>query len=467
MATKRGMNVDLNSVFEGAASQFRNLNPNEPGRWPMLPKLMTFRWPGAGHGGARLVPAAVRRTRRLEGSAARSGAQDGLPRQAGAGRQPGRDCASRSCRSGIRDAAFESSSRARPRWTRCSRTSTRPASGAACSSSCSVRAVVSEGTTTPVAHLDPAADGSLPRHRLVRGRHRNLSRIVTLHNLATSCRRQGQGDGVLGHGGHGATYRYLDRPGGQQRKAKATAKGKTAKREPKMSLHEPNKRLVRWRRWQRRHCWPACGAEQEELTQWMEQQRREVTERDAADAAEEVHAAGLRAEWPWNLQRQKLTVALKQEARQPNRCWRRRSTAAGAAGGLPLDSMRMVGSVRQGRPPGLRCCASTTCCTRSRPATTSGRTTERSPGSRRRSCHFARSSRTQRASGSSAPAPSEGTTPGVGAMKHNQENRIARACGAFAHWHSCWGSARRWRAGPRTPSSRSTAAGTSGWSASN
>ena len=42
MATKRGMNVDLNSVFEGAASQFRGLNPNEPGQWPMLPKLMSW-----------------------------------------------------------------------------------------------------------------------------------------------------------------------------------------------------------------------------------------------------------------------------------------------------------------------------------------------------------------------------------------------------------------------------------------
>ncbi len=42
MATKRGMNVDLNSVFEGAASQFRGLNPNEPGQWPWLPKFMTW-----------------------------------------------------------------------------------------------------------------------------------------------------------------------------------------------------------------------------------------------------------------------------------------------------------------------------------------------------------------------------------------------------------------------------------------
>jgi type IV pilus assembly protein PilO len=36
------MNVDLNSVFEGAVSQFRSLNPNEPGQWPILPKLMTW-----------------------------------------------------------------------------------------------------------------------------------------------------------------------------------------------------------------------------------------------------------------------------------------------------------------------------------------------------------------------------------------------------------------------------------------
>ena len=43
MATKTApMNLDLNSVFEGAVSQFRSLNPNEPGQWPMLPKFMTW-----------------------------------------------------------------------------------------------------------------------------------------------------------------------------------------------------------------------------------------------------------------------------------------------------------------------------------------------------------------------------------------------------------------------------------------
>jgi type IV pilus assembly protein PilO len=41
MATKN-MNVDLNSVFEGAVSQFRGLNPNEPGQWPALPKAATW-----------------------------------------------------------------------------------------------------------------------------------------------------------------------------------------------------------------------------------------------------------------------------------------------------------------------------------------------------------------------------------------------------------------------------------------
>jgi type IV pilus assembly protein PilO len=43
MATQtKAINVDLNSVFEGAASQFRGLNPNEPGQWPLLPKVATW-----------------------------------------------------------------------------------------------------------------------------------------------------------------------------------------------------------------------------------------------------------------------------------------------------------------------------------------------------------------------------------------------------------------------------------------
>ena len=43
MATKaKSINVDLNSVFEGAASQFRALNPQQPGQWPILPKVLAW-----------------------------------------------------------------------------------------------------------------------------------------------------------------------------------------------------------------------------------------------------------------------------------------------------------------------------------------------------------------------------------------------------------------------------------------
>jgi type IV pilus assembly protein PilP len=97
-----------------------------------------------------------------------------------------------------------------------------------------------------------------------------------------------------------------------------------------------------------------CGANQEELQQWMAQQRREVQpsvqpipapkrfEPQAYQAAAGVD--------PFSTQ--KLAVALKQEARQPNSLLaselnRRREPLEA----YPLDSMQMVGSlVRQGRP---------------------------------------------------------------------------------------------------------------------
>ena len=43
MATQaKPANLDLNSVLESATSQFRGLNPNEPGQWPWLPKATTW-----------------------------------------------------------------------------------------------------------------------------------------------------------------------------------------------------------------------------------------------------------------------------------------------------------------------------------------------------------------------------------------------------------------------------------------
>ena len=43
MASKAStVNFELSSLFDHAASQFRNLNPNEPGQWPALPKAAAW-----------------------------------------------------------------------------------------------------------------------------------------------------------------------------------------------------------------------------------------------------------------------------------------------------------------------------------------------------------------------------------------------------------------------------------------
>ncbi len=43
--TTRTMNFDVATVFDRASTQFRGLNPREPGQWPLLPKLCA--WIGA------------------------------------------------------------------------------------------------------------------------------------------------------------------------------------------------------------------------------------------------------------------------------------------------------------------------------------------------------------------------------------------------------------------------------------
>ena len=42
MAKASTLNFEMSSLFDNAASQFRNLNPNEPGQWPTLPKVATW-----------------------------------------------------------------------------------------------------------------------------------------------------------------------------------------------------------------------------------------------------------------------------------------------------------------------------------------------------------------------------------------------------------------------------------------
>ena len=101
----------------------------------------------------------------------------------------------------------------------------------------------------------------------------------------------------------------------------------------------------------------ACAADQDELQQWMEQQKREVKPNvEPLSPPKKFNPqpyAALGAVEPFSTQ--KLTVALKQEARQPNSLLaaeiNRRKEPLEA---YPVDSMAMVGSVnRNGRPYAL------------------------------------------------------------------------------------------------------------------
>ena len=100
-----------------------------------------------------------------------------------------------------------------------------------------------------------------------------------------------------------------------------------------------------------------CTGEQDELQQWMEQQKREVKPSvqplSPPKKFNPQPYAALTGVEPFSTQ--KLTVALKQEARQPNSLLsaeiNRRKEPLEA---YPLDSMTMVGSVtKQGRPYAL------------------------------------------------------------------------------------------------------------------
>lgn len=101
----------------------------------------------------------------------------------------------------------------------------------------------------------------------------------------------------------------------------------------------------------------ACSADHDELREWMEQQRREakpsVKPLQPPKKFDPQPYTAAQAVEPFSTQ--KLTVALKQEARQPNSMLaaelNRRKEPLEA---YPLDSMSMVGSVnKQGQPYAL------------------------------------------------------------------------------------------------------------------
>lgn len=96
-----------------------------------------------------------------------------------------------------------------------------------------------------------------------------------------------------------------------------------------------------------------CGAQQDELQQWMAQQRNEVKPNvEPLAAPKKFEAQPYRmADGTDPFSAQKLSVALRQETRQPSSLlaaeMNRRKEPLEA---YPLDSMSMVGSVsRQGR----------------------------------------------------------------------------------------------------------------------
>lgn len=97
-----------------------------------------------------------------------------------------------------------------------------------------------------------------------------------------------------------------------------------------------------------------CSADTEELTEWMERERREIKPKVSplqppTKFNPEPYVSALAVD-PFSMQ--KLTVALKQEARGPNSLLsaelnRRREPLEA----YPLDSMSMVGSVdKRGQP---------------------------------------------------------------------------------------------------------------------
>lgn len=97
-----------------------------------------------------------------------------------------------------------------------------------------------------------------------------------------------------------------------------------------------------------------CGAENEELQEWMERQRREVKPNVSPLTPPKKFEAepytSLNTVEPFS--NQKLSVALKMEARQPNSILgaelNRRKEPLEA---YPLDSMMMVGSVAKQQQP--------------------------------------------------------------------------------------------------------------------
>ncbi len=186
----------------------------------------------------------------------------------------------------------------------------------------------------------------------------NLSRIVTLHNLNITTPKDSTG--VLSMEATARTYRYLDANEIEEiRRAAAAAKAKAAGQAGREASHELASASRSSTSSMLAGCLglAACAGDEDELTQWMEQQKREVKPSvEPLSAPKKFNPQAYMALGPVEpFSTQKLAVALKQEARQPNSLLaaeiNRRKEPLEA---YPVDSMAMVGSVvRGGRPYAL------------------------------------------------------------------------------------------------------------------
>ena len=231
MATKRGMNVDLNSVFEGAASQFRNLNPNEPGQWPMLPKLMTW-------GGLALAMVVLGWFLLL------SDAHDALEGERSKEQALKTDYRGKLAQAVNLGELRKQKLQVEEYVTQLEKQLPGKAEMDALLSDIN-QAGIGRGLQfelfRPGSVVVKDYYAELPISIKVSGRYHdigsfaadiaNLSRIVTLHNFNIGAAGKDKGDGVLAREATARTYRYLDQAEVESQraeKAKATAKGKPA-----------------------------------------------------------------------------------------------------------------------------------------------------------------------------------------------------------------------------------------------
>jgi type IV pilus assembly protein PilO len=353
MATKAApINVDLNSVFEGAASQFRGLNPNEPGQWPLLPKLAVW----------ALVAVAVVV---LGWFTVLATAHDEL--DAERAKEPGlkQDYRAKLAQAVNLAELRKQKLQVEGYVTQLEKQLPGKAEMDALLSDIN-QAGLGRGLQfelfRPGQVVVKDYYAELPIAIRVSGRYHdigafaadiaNLSRIVTLHNLNITA-VPGNASGGAVDGSDGADLplpRHHGGRGDEEQDGQGQAGGEEMRATPVPSRSLLALGVVAF-------ALTACSGDQQELTQWMEQQRREVKPSvqplSPPKKFEPQPYAMLGGVEPFSSQ--KLTVALKQEAKQPNSLLsaelNRRKEPLEA---YPLDSMSMVGSVvRGGRPYAL------------------------------------------------------------------------------------------------------------------